>query len=186
MLLSFQSFSRVSHLIHQQARSHPCRSESRCCLRTVCPSWSAYTPHTLFKETKHRSGPQLISSSPQIHGLTTLCADSLLHGAGVRAGGTFVTSRPIGPWLGALTSPAHTLAPPAAQQAQVGHAGVGTSGAVTVLTLPVWCTLTEATVTDAVTWDTQRSQNMEQNVVLYLRCQLLLPCVIKTFPQTIF
>lgn len=110
--------------------------------------------------------------------MTTLRADSLLHGAGVRAGGTFVTSRPIGPWLGALTGPAHTLAPPAAQQAQVGHAGVSASGAVAVLTLPVWCTLTEATVTDAMTCDTQRrSQNMEQNVVLYLRCQLLLPCV---------
>lgn len=182
VLLSFQSFGHVSHLIHRQAWSHPCISESRYCLRTVCPSWSAYTPHTPFKETKHRSGPQLVSSGPRVHDR----ADSLLHGAGVRAGGTFVTSRPIGPWLGALTGPAHALAPPAAQQAQIGHAGVSASGAVAVLTLPVWCTLTEATVTDAMTWDTQRrSQHMEQHAVFCLRCQLLLLCVIKTFPHTI-
>lgn len=83
--------------------------------------------------------------------MTTLCAaDSLLHGAGVRAGGALVTCRPIGTWLGALAGPAHTLAPPAAQQAQVGHTGVSAPGAVAVLTLPVWCTLTEATVTDAM------------------------------------
>lgn len=51
--------------------------------------------------------------------------DSLLHGAGVRAGGTLVAGGPIGPWLCALTGPAHTLAPAAAQQTQVRHAGVG-------------------------------------------------------------
>lgn len=81
---------------------------------------------------------------------SSLCADPLLHGAGIRAGGTLVTRGPVGSWLGALTGPAHTLAPPAAQQAQVGHAGVGASGAVAVLALPVGRALAEATVTDAV------------------------------------
>lgn len=53
----------VAHLIHRQAQSHPCRFESRCCPRTVCPSWSAYTPHTPFKEKKniHQA---LVSSRP--------------------------------------------------------------------------------------------------------------------------
>lgn len=88
--------------------------------------------------------------------MTPLCADSLLHGAGVRTGGTLVACGPIGARLGALAGPAHTLAPPAAQQAQVGHTGVGPSGAVTVLTLPVRCTLTEATVTDAMAYERRR------------------------------
>ncbi len=83
--------------------------------------------------------------------MTTLCADSLFHGAGVRAGGALVTCGPVGTGLGALTGSTHTLAPTAAQQAQVGHTGVSTSGAVTVVTLPVWCTLAEATVTNAMT-----------------------------------
>lgn len=74
----------------------------------------------------------------------------LLHGAGVLAGGALVTCGSVGTGLGALTGPAHTLAPAAAQQAQVGHAGVSASGAVTVLTLPVWVTLAKATVTDTV------------------------------------
>lgn len=80
-----------------------------------------------------------------------VCPGLLLHGAGIRAGGTLVTRGPIGTWLCALTGPAHALAPAAAQQAQVGHAGVSASGAVTVLTLPVWFTLAKTTVTHTVT-----------------------------------
>ena len=79
-----------------------------------------------------------------------LYADSLLHRTGIRAGGALVTRGPVSAEVGAITGPAHTLAPTAAQQTQAGHAGVSTSGAVTVLTLPVWSTLAEATVTDAM------------------------------------
>lgn len=79
-----------------------------------------------------------------------MCAGSLLHGAGVGAGGALVTRGPVGPWLGALTGPTLTVTSPVAQQAHVGHTGVSTSGAVTVLTLPVWATLAETTVTDAM------------------------------------
>lgn len=78
------------------------------------------------------------------------CSDPLLHGAGVRTGGALVARGSVGTRLGALAGPARTLAPAAAQQAQVGHAGVGASGAVTVVTLPVRRTLAEAAVTDAV------------------------------------
>lgn len=81
------------------------------------------------------------------------CPDSLLHGAGIRTGRALVTCGPVGTGLSALTGPTHTLAPATAQQTQVGHTGVSTSGAVTVLTLPVWCTLAEATVTDTVAWE---------------------------------
>lgn len=76
--------------------------------------------------------------------------DSLLHGAGVGAGGTLVAGGAVGPWLCALTGPANTLAPPAAQQTQVGHTGVGAPGAVAVLALPVGGALAEAAVTDTV------------------------------------
>lgn len=82
--------------------------------------------------------------------MITQCADSLLHGAGIRAGGALVTCGPVGTRLGAITGPAHTLAPTAAQQTQAGHTGVSTSGAVTVITLPVRCTLAEATITDSM------------------------------------
>lgn len=85
-------------------------------------------------------------------------ADSLLHGTGIRAGGTLVTCGPIGTRLCALAGPTHTLAPPAAQKAQAGHTGVSTSGAVTVLTLPVRCTLAEATVTDTMTCERRRDR----------------------------
>lgn len=78
---------------------------------------------------------------------------SLLHGTGVGAGGTLVARGPVGPRLRALAGPAHALAPPAAQQAHAGHAGVGASGAVAVLTLPVWGALAEAAVTDAMAWE---------------------------------
>lgn len=78
-------------------------------------------------------------------------ADSLLHGAGVRTGGALVTRGPVSPRLCALTDPADTLAPPAAQQTQAGHAGVGASGAVTVFSLPVGRTLAEAAVANAMT-----------------------------------
>lgn len=90
--------------------------------------------------------------------MTAVGAGSLLHGAGVRAGGALVARGPVGTWLGALTGPAHTLAPPTAQQTHAGHAGVSTPGAVTVLTLPVWRTLTEATVTDAMAWEGRRRE----------------------------
>lgn len=76
--------------------------------------------------------------------------DSLLHGAGVGAGGTLVAGGAVGPRLCALAGPAHTLAPPTAQQTQAGHAGVGAPGAVAVLALPVGGALAEAAVTDAV------------------------------------
>lgn len=92
--------------------------------------------------------------------MTTQFADSLLHSAGIRAGGALVTCGSVGPRLGALTGPTHTLAPPAAQQAQVGHAGVSTSGAVAVLTLPVWCALAETTVTDAMTWKGRKEKTI--------------------------
>lgn len=110
------------------------------------------TLHTLplSRKTRIRPSVKLLPWTPNI---TTLRADSLLHSAGVRAGGALVACGPIGTWLGALTGPAHTLAPPAAQQTQVGHTGVSTSGAVTVLTLPVWCTLAEATITDTMAWE---------------------------------
>lgn len=78
---------------------------------------------------------------------------SLLHSAGVGAGGALVARGPIGPWLRALAGPAHTLAPAAAQQTHAGHAGVGAPGAVAVFTLPVWGALAEAAVTDAVAWE---------------------------------
>lgn len=78
---------------------------------------------------------------------------SLLHGAGIGAGGTLVTRGPVGPRLRALAGPAHALAPPAAQQAHAGHAGVGAPGAVAVLTLPVGGALAEAAVADAVAWE---------------------------------
>lgn len=74
----------------------------------------------------------------------------LLHGTGVGAGGTLVTRGSVGTWLRALAGSAHALTPPAAQEAHAGHTSVCTSGAVTVLTLPVWCALAEATVTDTV------------------------------------
>ena len=51
-----------SHLFHPPAQSHPCRCESRCCPQTVCPSWSAYTPHTPFKKRKHQSGQKHIQN----------------------------------------------------------------------------------------------------------------------------
>lgn len=44
----------LSHLIHPQEWSHPCRFESRFCLQSVCPSWSAYTPHTPYQEEKYQ------------------------------------------------------------------------------------------------------------------------------------
>ena len=44
-----------------------------------------------------------------------LCADSLLHSAGIRTGGALVTRGPVGTGLGALTGPAHTLAPATAE-----------------------------------------------------------------------
>lgn len=78
---------------------------------------------------------------------------SLLHGAGIGAGGTLVTRGPVGPRLRALAGPAHALAPPAAQQAHAGHAGVGAPGAVAVLALPVGGALAEAAVADAVAWE---------------------------------
>lgn len=78
---------------------------------------------------------------------------SLLHGTGVGAGGTLVARGPVGPRLRALAGPAHALAPPAAQQAHAGHAGVGAPGAVAVLTLPVGGALAEAAVADAVAWE---------------------------------
>lgn len=78
---------------------------------------------------------------------------SLLHGAGVGAGGALVAGGPVGPRLRALAGPAHTLAPAAAQQAHAGHAGVGAPGAVAVVTLPVGGALAEAAVTDAVAWE---------------------------------
>lgn len=81
---------------------------------------------------------------------TSSCVNSLLHGAGVGAGGTLVAGGSVGPWLCALTGPAHTLAPPTAQQTQVRHAGVGAARAVAVLALPVGGALAEAAVTDAV------------------------------------
>lgn len=80
---------------------------------------------------------------------------SLLHGTGIRAGGALVARGPVGARLRALAGPAHTLAPPAAQQAHAGHAGVGAPGAVAVLTLPVGGALAEAAVTDAVAWETR-------------------------------
>lgn len=82
-----------------------------------------------------------------------MCLLSLLHGTGIRAGGTLVARGPVGPRLRALAGPAHALAPPAAQQAHAGHAGVGAPGAVAVLTLPVRGALAEAAVTDAVAWE---------------------------------
>lgn len=161
----------VSHLFHPQEQSHPCRFESRCCPQTVCPSWSAYTPHTPYKEknTKQAISSFQIASWPP--NMTTLCADSLLHGAGIRARGALVTCGPVGTRLGALAGPAHTLAPPAAQQAQVGHTGVSTSGAVTVLTLPVWCTLAEATVTDAMAWKRKEDIGGEKTTIYNLNTQ---------------
>lgn len=98
--------------------------------------------------------------------MTAPCADSLLHGAGVRAGGTLVTRGPISTRLGALAGPAHTLAPAAAQQAQVGHAGVSASRAVAVLALPVWRTLTEATVTDAMAWKIRK--DIDSHIFFFL------------------
>lgn len=86
-------------------------------------------------------------------------AHLLLHGTGVRAGGALVTRGPVRTGLGALTGPTHTLAPPTAQQTQVGHAGVSTSGAVTVLALPVRCTLAETTVTDTMAWEGRRDRD---------------------------
>ncbi len=91
-----------------------------------------------------------------------LYADSLLHGTGIGAGGALVTCGPVRTGLGALTGPAHTLAPPAAQETQVGHTGVSTSGAVTVLTLPVWGTLAEATVTDAMACEGRKEGRIEE------------------------
>lgn len=154
--------SWISHLIHPQAQSHPCRFESRCYHQTACPSWSACTPHTPYmKKNIHQAISSFQIAFWTLH-MRTLCADWLLHGAGVRAGGALVTCGPIGTWLGALTGPAHTLAPSAAQQTQVGHTGVSTSGAVTALTLPVWCTLAEATVTDAMTWERRKYREGEK------------------------
>lgn len=125
------------------------------------------TLHTLPLRSKNTS--QAISTFRIVFrtpNMTSLCADSLLHGAGIRAGGTLVTCGTVGAGLGALTGPAHTLASPAAQQAQVGHAGVSASGAVAVFTLPVWCTLTEATVTDAMTCE-RRKKQWGKNTTIY-------------------
>lgn len=77
---------------------------------------------------------------------------SLLHCAGIGAGGALVAGGPVGSRLGALAGPTHTLAPATTQQAKAGHTGVSTAGAVTVLPLPVRVTLAEPTVTGAVAW----------------------------------
>lgn len=88
--------------------------------------------------------------------------DSLLHGAGVGAGGALVARGPVGAGLGALAGAAHTLAPSAAQQAQVGHASVGAPGAVAVVALPVGRTLAEATVAGAVAWERGTEEEREE------------------------
>lgn len=90
---------------------------------------------------------------------------SLLHGTSVGAGGTLVACGPVGPWLRALAGPAHTLTPPAAQQAHAGHAGVGAPGAVAVFTLPVRGALAEAAVTHTVAWE-RRNGSSAQNSIL--------------------
>lgn len=87
---------------------------------------------------------------------------SLLHGTSVGAGGTLIARGPVGPRLRALAGPAHTLTPPAAQQADAGHAGVGAPGAVAVLTLPVRGALAEAAVTHTVAWE-RRNGSSGQN-----------------------
>ena len=77
---------------------------------------------------------------------------SLLHGTRVRACGAFVTGGSVGPGLSALAGPTHTLTTAATQQPKAGHAGVGTSGAVAVLPLPVGGALAEPAVAGTVSW----------------------------------
>lgn len=74
----------------------------------------------------------------------------LLYGAGVGTGGAFLTGGSVGSGLSALTHPADTLAPAAAQQADAGHAGVDAGGAVALLPLPTGITVAGATVTAPV------------------------------------
>lgn len=78
-------------------------------------------------------------------------SDSLLHGAGVGAGGALIAGGAVGPRLGALAAAAHALASAAAQQTQAGHAGVGAGGAVAVLSRPVRVALAETARAAAVT-----------------------------------
>lgn len=123
-----------------------------------------HSTHSL-QEDKQEAVNHSFQASSWIYKLLVqaqMCADSLLHGAGVRAGGTLVACGAVCTGLGALARPAHTLAPTAAQQTQAGHAGVSTSGAVAVLALPVWCTLAEATVTDTMAWRERREKNKNE------------------------
>lgn len=71
----------------------------------------------------------------------------LLDGTGVGTGGTFLTGSSVSSGLSALTDATFTAASAAAQQTDVGHAGVGSGGAVTVFSFPAGVTLAEATVT---------------------------------------
>lgn len=67
------------------------------------------------------------------------------NGAGVRAGGAFLTGGSIGAGLGALTDSTLAVTPAAAQHADAGHAGVYDRAAVTVFTFPAGVTLAEPT-----------------------------------------
>ncbi|TNN67724.1 hypothetical protein EYF80_022040 [Liparis tanakae] len=65
-----------------------------------------------------------LSVSLPSHGRASSCQRSGSLVASVRARGALVTRGSVGPGLGALAGAALTVAPPAAQQAHVGHAGV--------------------------------------------------------------
>lgn len=73
--------------------------------------------------------------------------NSLLYSTRIRACGALLTGVSIGAGLSALTNPAHTVTPAAAQQPYAGHAGVCAGGAVTVVSFPASITLAEPTAT---------------------------------------
>lgn len=60
--------------------------------------------------------------------------DILFDGAGIRAGGAFITGGSVRARLGTLTLAANTLTSASTQKPYVAHAGVGSYGTVTVLT----------------------------------------------------
>lgn len=183
-----------SYLVLPPSEFHPCRFGHSFSPQRDGLSWSAYIQHipcrynTMLIHHHHHHQPLhhnhppfpplpyciTISSSPLLHVLieylcvgsyTAPCIYSLLDAAGIRAGWTPLTSGPVGPWLGALTGPTHTLAPAAAQQAHTGHAGVCPGGTVTVLPHPVRATLAEATVTFTMAW--QRHKEWEWAIFLW-------------------
>lgn len=79
--------------------------------------------------------------------------NSLLYGAGVGAGGAFLTGGSVGSGLRAVTDATLTVSTAAAQHPNAGHACVLTCGAVTVLSFPAGITLTVTTAALPVIWN---------------------------------